>query len=114
MSIEAAAERLERAFNGTPYKGYIGVYETDLRLVLDAYQRAIRPPAVTPPDDAVNHPSHYGGADNPYEAIKLAMLEHRFPQRDIAELLGVHPRTIWQIKSGDSYKDVANAYYGLR
>lgn len=21
--------------------------------------------------DAVNHPSHYGGADNPYEAIKV-------------------------------------------
>jgi hypothetical protein len=23
------------------------------------------------PDDAVNHPAHYGGADNPYEAIKV-------------------------------------------
>lgn len=23
------------------------------------------------PDDPVNHPSHYGGADNPYEAIKV-------------------------------------------
>lgn len=22
-------------------------------------------------DDAVNHPAHYGGADNPYEAIKV-------------------------------------------
>lgn len=21
--------------------------------------------------DSVNHPSHYGGADNPYEAIKV-------------------------------------------
>lgn len=23
------------------------------------------------PDDAVNHPTHYGGAENPYEAIKV-------------------------------------------
>lgn len=22
-------------------------------------------------DDSVNHPSHYGGEDNPYEAIKV-------------------------------------------
>lgn len=22
-------------------------------------------------DEAVNHPAHYGGADNPYEAIKV-------------------------------------------
>ena len=24
-----------------------------------------------PPEDKVNHPIHYGGADNPYEAIKV-------------------------------------------
>lgn len=23
------------------------------------------------PSDAVNHPAHYGGSDNPYEAIKV-------------------------------------------
>jgi hypothetical protein len=23
------------------------------------------------PDEHVNHPAHYGGADNPYEAIKV-------------------------------------------
>lgn len=25
----------------------------------------------TKPKEAVNHPQHYGGADNPYEAIKV-------------------------------------------
>lgn len=24
-----------------------------------------------PPRESVNHPAHYGGADNPYEAIKV-------------------------------------------
>lgn len=23
------------------------------------------------PEEAINHPAHYGGADNPYEAIKV-------------------------------------------
>lgn len=25
----------------------------------------------TPTEEAVHHPAHYGGADNPYEAIKV-------------------------------------------
>jgi len=28
-------------------------------------------PFAAPPDDAVDHPKHYGGADDPYEAIKV-------------------------------------------
>jgi len=27
--------------------------------------------SITPGTDAINHPSHYGGDDNPYEAIKV-------------------------------------------
>lgn len=34
---------------------------------------AARPATVTPiKKDAVNHPAHYGGGDNPYEVIKVA------------------------------------------
>lgn len=28
-------------------------------------------PGATPTDEAVHHPSHYGGADNPFEVIKV-------------------------------------------
>lgn len=30
-----------------------------------------RPPSGETKVEAVNHPAHYGGADNPYEAIKV-------------------------------------------
>lgn len=29
-----------------------------------------------PPPDPVNHPAHYGGADDPYEAIKVIEAWH--------------------------------------
>lgn len=35
--------------------------------------------------DNVNHPSHYGGADNPYEAIKV--LEARMTKEEVIGFL---------------------------
>jgi len=35
--------------------------------------------------DNVNHPSHYGGADNPYEAIKV--LENRMTKEEVIGFL---------------------------
>lgn len=48
-------------------------HEDDVRL--DPKGLLIRPDGevllATPKTEAVNHPAHYGGADNPYEAIKV-------------------------------------------
>ncbi len=41
-----------------------------LRLVAVELRKAQEETCPTP-DDGVNHPAHYGGADNPYEAIKV-------------------------------------------
>lgn len=37
----------------------------------DFFQKRVANPARLQAFEAVNHPPHYGGADNPYEAIKV-------------------------------------------
>ena len=39
-------------------------------LTLKHAAQETKPPGV-PNEEQVNHPAHYGGADNPYEAIKV-------------------------------------------
>lgn len=72
--------------------------------------------------DSVNHPSHYGGADNPYEVIKI--IEHyglgfclgnvlkyilRAGKKDPAKELEDMKKAVWYLQREVSYREKLKA-----
>lgn len=57
-------------------------------------------------DSLVNHPSHYGGADNPYEAIKV--LEARMTKE---EMIGYLKATVYTYNDRAKHKGTEQLDY---